>query len=320
MRAELSIALVLMFLLLANGGAMAATSDETRAAFALSNQFETVFYTDSTLLTGDGPYRGLSEQDSNALRVPFAYLQAGLRAIDEGAPAELLRNADAVLVGVKDFRAPSGLGSVRSQFCFVVAGNGRGGDVKKFFASRTPVATMGNISIWNWSAELGEFGEKDRRASLLFATRIPNSYTVISNSLDEIKTTVSSLQTSGLSSIDSKWTHEWALLSQYDVWGYRRYRHTGVVDREAAGMADVTPGAEALVFVVDVGKKTCTLRLLSSDENTPAKLSERTLLPRLERLPDEPGVWLTVIRLTGDQESNERMFVVMGLFGFAIYA
>jgi hypothetical protein len=83
-------------------------------------------------------------------------------------------------------------------------------------------------------------------------------------------------------------------------------------------MSDVTPGAEALSFFVDLDNKTATLRLYSSaNDHTAETWNAREALPRL--LPFAEGVWETVIQLQGDEKTRDHLFGVMDLFGFGIY-
>lgn len=151
--------------------------------------------------------------------------------------------------------------------------------------------------------------------------QVPHSYILVSNKLDELQTIamrlISSQNTPTLADV-----RDWRLVSQHDYWSYRRYRHTGVVDRMAAGMSDVTPSAEALTFFVDPKQKTGVLRLLASDDSAAEKLNAamtkaRAALPPLK--PSGTGAWESMVPFAGDQHTGERMFDVMGLFGFAIY-
>jgi hypothetical protein len=299
---------------------MAESTNEGRVASALAGKFETVFYTDARLLDGTGPFHGLSKQDSDALRVPFAHLLGGLDALGEQAAREIPSSAQAVLVGVKDFRAPSGLGSVRSRFCYVLTLKDSI-EIGKYFR-QAPTATFGSASVWEWSANLGEYGEADQRPSLLYVAQLANSYVIVSNSLSDLEPLVKLLQTSEAVAADSLWAREWELVRRFPVWGYRRYRHFEVHDKLAAGTSEISSDAEALLFFADPEKKHCSIRLLSSspDDTTAAKINEKASLPPLKPIAGAKGIWTTTIPLIGDEESYERMFVVMGLFGFAIYA
>ena len=87
-------------------------------------------------------------------------------------------------------------------------------------------------------------------------------------------------------------------------------------------MSDVTPSAEALIFFADPMRKTGVLRLFGADDSATERLNAamskaKAALPRLK--PSGEGAWEAMIPFAGDQETVERMFDVMGLFGFAVY-
>src|SRR5215469_12227063 len=83
--------------------------DSDRASAALFGHFETVFSAKADLLLSrTDSYDGLSQQDANSLRVPFAYLLAALNSLGENTSSEILEHASRVMVGVKDFKAPKG--------------------------------------------------------------------------------------------------------------------------------------------------------------------------------------------------------------------
>jgi hypothetical protein len=115
---------------------------------------------------------------------------------------------------------------------------------------------------------------------------------------------------------------EWKSVSQHEVWGYRRYRHTGIADPMAAGVADVTSSAEALIFLLNSDKKAGVLRLLASDDSTAEKMNAGMAKARVAWTPLKPsgaGAWETTIPFSGDEQSADRTFVVVGLFGFPVY-
>lgn len=312
------------------------TNDEKRAAGALFGQFETVFYSKPGLLSGSGTYKHLSKQDSGWLRFPFAYLLNGLDSLGKPTSAEILANAEAILVGAKDFRPPKGLGPVHSRRCYVVVLR-RGGtfDLNKYFLREHPVAAALAEPVWSWSAELREFGEGDPSPSQLYAAQVfaaggvanlPRPFLLVSNDVKELQAMAERLvlreEDDPLRTLTG--VREWKRLREHDYWGYRRYCHTGVVDRVAAGMTDVTPAAEALTFSVDFERRFGVVRLLSStaDDITAEKINTRVLngngLFPLFR-PLGARTWQTIIRFTGNEKSLEGMFVMMGLFGLGGY-
>lgn len=310
--------ILLAVLLLGCGGSAADTSHESRAASALFGEFETVFYAKRDLSSGAGAFGQLSEKNAVELRAPFAYFLGAFYWMGKQVPAEILSNSAAVLMGAKDFQPPKGLGPVHSQRCYVVVlGKWSTLDLRKYF-SYGPVASAAGAPVWNWGANLGEFGEGDPRASSLYAAMVANSYLLVSNNLAELQSIADKLTspTDDSSQALAK-IREWELVSQQKLWGYRRYRHTGVVAGDASGMRDVTPSAEALVFFLDSKKKKCVLQLLASDGSTTEKLNTWGVFPPLRSF--STGAWETTIPLANDQQTSDRMFYVFGLFGFPVY-
>jgi hypothetical protein len=167
---------------------------------------------------------------------------------------------------------------------------------------------------------VGEFGENDPKPSSLFATQVGRSYALVSNDLKELQVVAQRLASSDGDSEALNGIREWESVRQHEVWGYRRYRHSGIVDPMAAGMADVTPGVEALMFFLDSKKKAGVLRLFlksHADERTVAMMNSRATLPPLK--PSGVGAWQTTFPLAGDENSFEHLADVVGLFGFATY-
>lgn len=298
---------------------MADPKNELRAASALFGEFETVFHSKADLASGSGPYKQLLKQDADTLRVPFADLLGGLDSLGKPASAEILRSGEAVLVGAKDFRPPTGLGSVQSQFCYIIVLGTQGApDLRKYFSGFPAGSASGN-PVWQWSAPPQE-GHPTPYA--FYVAQISGSYVLVSNNLDELQTVASRLISSEKSTPTLTDVRDWKLISQHDYWGYRRYRHSGVVNKDAAGVSDVTPSAEALIFFADPIQKTGVLRLLDADGGSRGKLNAamskaKAPLPPLR--PSGEGAWEAMIPFAGDQETGERMFDVMGLFGFAVY-
>ena len=304
------------------GRNVAETIDQSRAASSLFEEFETVFYSKAELLSGFDAYRQLSKLEVTNLRFPFAYLQGALDSLDRPASADVLANSDAILVGAKDFLPPAGLGPVRSQRCYVAILKHRNSFVLAKYFRVPPVLSVAGMPIWSWSAKLGEFGEDDQRSSSLYATQVGQSYVLIANDPKELQTIAQHLASTDVDAHRLTEIREWASVSHHDMWGYRRYRHAGIVDPMAAGMADVTPTAENLIFFLNPAQKSAVLRLLASDESTAEKINAEMVKTRITWSPFRPtgaGAWETTISFSGDENSADRTFVVIGLFGFPVY-
>jgi len=162
-------------------------ADQQRAASVMFDQFETVFYSNSDLLSASGGYKGLSQQEANLLRAPFSSLLQGIDAVGKPALNEVLGNADAVLVGAKDFRGPTGpwphLGDVQSQFCYVIVlRSGNKFDFGKVI-SKSAAVSSAEASRWKWSAPGAEGHPEPHQ---FYATQVAGSYVLISNNLDDL--------------------------------------------------------------------------------------------------------------------------------------
>jgi hypothetical protein len=298
---------------------MAEMNHESSAESVLFERFETVLYAKANALSSSGAYDHMAKDDAEVVRFPFTELLEGLKSLGRNTSTEILKNSDAVLLGAKDFRPPAGLGGVHSQRCYIVILRSRSGfDFRKYF-HQEPALSVAGAPAWNWSAKLGEFGEEDPRPSSFYATQIASSYLLVSNNLEDLQVTAKGLISSENPGRILAGIPDWELVRQHKVWGYRRYRYSGVVDREAAGMSFIPPGVEALIFFVDFEKKVGVIRLLSSDisEDTAAKISAGAKLPPLK--PQGAGVWEARIPLAGDEESSDRLIQAMELFGFGAY-
>jgi hypothetical protein len=297
----------------------AQSDSQLSAESALFERFETVFFAKSEILYTPEANAQLSAGDAGRLRTPFGYLMRALDSLQDSASAEILASSSAVLVGAKDFRAPTGLGAVHSKLCYIVIlGKSSDLDTRKYFNKLLTTATAG-LNIWNWSADLREFGEGDSRPSSLFATQISRSYLIVSNDIAELTEIAGQLNSPKNNPKILEAMHGWGSVNQHEFWGYRRYRHNGIVDRTAAGMTEVTPGTEALFFYLDTTQKRAVVGVLGSPNvaATAKNINATGGLPRLAQRG--PGRWESVIPLSGTEKSYDQVFGVMGLFGFAIY-
>ncbi|HEX4310138.1 MAG TPA: hypothetical protein VHZ25_08920 [Acidobacteriaceae bacterium] len=307
--------LFLAILLLGSNRGLANTG-QPQAASVLLEQFETVFYARADLLEGSGAYRQLSAQISNTLRVPFANLLQGLDPLGKQVSAEMLGNADAALVGAKDFRSPSGpppnLGGVQSSSCYIIVLKKRNSFDLGRVASKSSVISSAGGSVWKWSAPPSE---GHPQPYTFYAAQVAGAYVLISNNADDLGGISGKLSImSAAPNLDG--IPDWATLSQHEVWGYRRYRHTEE-NKTAAGTSEVTPEAQALSFFADPKQKTGVLRLFSSTASTSDKMNATGTIPPFKAVGS--GVWQTTIPLTEDQKTSEQMFVVMSWFGFGVY-
>lgn len=295
-------------------------ANNSRAAYALFDEFETVFFAKAEAVSGSGHYSQLSTMGAGTIRQPFWFLMSALDSLGQDAKTRLIDSADAFLVGAKDFRSPSGLGPVRSQNCYVVVlRNPSSFELKQYFRG-APKIRVGESQVWNWSAYLGEFGELDKKPSSLYATQIGKSYVMLSNKLEDLEIAAKQLAAGDHAAQGISKLKDWELVQQYEVWGYRRYRHENLVDRTAAGMSHITNGAQALLFTFDWKQNKFRIRLhcVPGEESTPSKINSLAIFGRLKALGG--GVWEKVLPIVGGEEDTlERLASVMDLLGFGVY-
>jgi hypothetical protein len=306
--------LFIVFLALFENGASAETN-QTHAAAVLFENFETVFHTTPALISDS---RG--DVAAPFTEQPFSYLRIGLEAIDKHLPAKVLAESEAVLIGTKDYHAPIGLGSVRSTRCYIIVlQRDSAFELSRYFR-KVEVASAEGAPVWNWSADLEEFGESDPRPSGLFAAQIAQSYILVSNDLDELL-----YDSVRLMSVDNdarvfSGIREWNDVSQHEFWGYRRYKH----DRPRTGMDrlfgtdQITSQAEAAILYVDLKKGSGVIHLLSSsaDDATASKINATGRITPLK--PAGEKVWETVFPLAEVGPFPESAVWVMWLFGWGV--
>jgi hypothetical protein len=300
---------VFAFLFLGRAPGISQTHD-SQAAGVLFQQFETVFRSKASLLSSSG--------ERDFVRMPFSLLIEGLAALGKQAPTDVLKNSDAVLVGTKDYRWPSGLGRVRATFCYVVVLQGKNGlKLDRYF--KQPVSSVLGSPVWSWSASLLEFGENDPRPSTLYATEVGQSYLLVSNNLEELQQLTPRLRESNEDSSRVLATiREWGDISQHEFWGYRRYLRTGVPDRQAAGLQGVTPAVEALALYEEANGKGVLLLLTSPTADIPIEKIDFTK-GFLRFKSDGPGIWQAVVSLRNSGVDDGRIaFGLLWLFGFGV--
>jgi hypothetical protein len=298
-----------------------------RAAASLSKEFETVLYSKPAFVSSWVANNPLPKDSASILRSPFAYLWLGLDSVPAPAASDLLANADAILVGAKDFRAPNGLGPVRSTRCYVATlKSGNKFDLQKHVQA-SALRDPSGLLIWQWSAKLGEFGEgippkyeSLNQPSTLYAAELEQSYVIVSNDMNELESLAGSLSgPRGELTKPGSFT-DWHEILKHEMAGYRKYRTDALNDPMSAGTQDIPPSAESLTFFLDVEKETITIQLASKSaitEDATAKLSKNYGLPALTQ--SGPRSWQSSIQLEGDGASFDQTFSLVGLFGFAIF-
>jgi len=299
-----------------SGDRAASATNQTHAAAVLFENFETVFHTTPALMSSSPS----ADDPPSYMREPFSYLKVGLQAVEKEMPKKVLVDSEAIFVGSKDFLPPSGLGSVRSTRCYVVVLRKEGTlDFSQYF-NKPPVALVEAGPIWNWSADLGEFGEEDPRSSSLYAIQIARSYILVSNNLDELENVSNRLTSADNGAQALAGIHEWNDLSRHEFWGYRKYKHgePRAIDRLFGGADQITPQAEAVILYVDMKKQTGVVRLFTSsaDDTTARNINATGRIAPLT--PVGPKVWETVFPLAEIGPFPDSAYWVWWLFGWGV--
>ena len=142
-------ALIVVFLFPGNARSIAETND-SHAAGALFQRFETIFHINTNLLSGSGA--------GDFVGRPFIFLLNGLEVLSKKAPKDILDNADAILVGTKDDATRTRTWHARSTLCYILVLRDKSGlDIRRYF--KQPVSSASVGPVWHWSATLEEFGE-----------------------------------------------------------------------------------------------------------------------------------------------------------------
>lgn len=293
------------------------TALESRAAVVLSQRFESVIGARPDLLTDSIETASATRDSTRMLRLPFLLLISGWEGgAGRDSSHQLFHASEAALVGAQDFRAPSGIGPVRSLRCYVLLlRRGHEIDLRRHFGAE-PIEADG-LSVWRWTAETNEFGEADPRPSELFATVVNRRFVLLANDDHELRFVAGQL-----SSADSRGdvleVGSFPSVSDQRLWAYRRYRHASA-HRDAAGLTPVSQGAHTLRFSVDPrsGNGTLTLTGDRADVRTTAAIDAARKLPQLKSTGD--GVWQTSLPLARRPQADEQVFAIMWLFGFGFY-
>ncbi len=297
---------------------------ERHAASVLLNEFETVFRADSGLIEGSVGDQQLNAQEAAYLRMPFVHLFRGLDAWKSDGRTRLIAPSDIVLVGAKDFQPPvwsrpgTGLGMVHARTCHIMVFESHvAPDLRGYF----PDAAIDKVSeqpIWRWTSPPVE-GHPERY--VYHIVQLETKYLVVCNELSDLKRVANSLQSRANETATSTDLESSGLMSR-TYWGHRRYRHGANVTSARASAQDlVTPTAETLTLFVDVDRKSGVLGLSASDASAAEKLnaelrSQAGLGPLVLTIGKN---WEAPFVFDGSDVSLERMFIVMGLFGFGVY-
>ena len=282
------------------------------AAAMLFAGYETVAKAEVAVLPFHLVGRGQTVDHRRSLFAPFSFLFAALRAAAPKADERVMSETAFVLGGMKDFRAPMGLGAVHSRNCYVLIVK-RGFDLSRLLG-RPANERWEGLPVWRWTANLHEYGELDDRVTNLVALQMP-PYVLVSNDPDQLFANAQRLRQGATDALQT--LTEWRDAASHDYWVYRRARFD-TPDLMAAGLDLVRRDAESLLLLYDRDQPGATLRIVGRDGVATAPI---TIIPdgRVPPLgPISPRAWETQLPFVHPIH-DDAWFIVMGTFGFAVY-
>ncbi len=274
-------------------------SPESRTAAMLAKRFESVFVVRNP------------ERAKMADRLLLALLDHALkqnktmRGIDPFA-----KEVRSIIVGGRGFRAPRGLGSTRSNTCYIVESQ----SAVRLLARRgsESLELVSDVTPFRWHAQMGEgLGTEE-----FWVARWSWSAIVICNDRQEISELFRA-QKSPMELAVPLNSAATAALEKSSFWGYRRIRHN---ESSVAGAAGGFP------FIDSTVSELYAFRGLKTDDMTlvvnGTQLSADVLGRLAASFPEPPKItassWSTAIPMRGEH-ANESLLRLMGLMGFGIY-
>lgn len=281
----------------------------------LSERYETVVRSQANSLK-----RPSIKSDSERARVaieklPFDLLLKGLRITSGARSDSLVDKSVAILLGARDFLPPKGLGPVRSRRCYVLVFNSaRDLDVAHAFKGVPTYLEKGH-KIWTWSGKVGEFGERDQRASEFFATLVDGSYLLVANNRKDLELCYEDVQSGVAPNNASDDDPELIQMSRHSFWGVRQFVRKGDSVREQEMLPCYASDVDTFSFYSDSNGAGYTIRIRSqnkTDLDVPC-VRPHGLMPQFEKVGR--GVWEAKSNFSKGTE-DDRLFAVFSLLGF----
>jgi hypothetical protein len=284
------------------GPVLAAEPEETHAAAALFPEFETVFHLNGPLVRDLNSHS--RSRIAGALLTPGGELLAGLDAAGKRLRAAILSDSEAVLLGAKDFKPPSSLGSSSYRFCYIVimATKSQLNVASLFHGLLTDSVT--DEPLWRWSAKLFE---ESAPPTPVYATRVGQVFFLVANDIDKLRSVRERLRSLNDDPRTLNSIPDWEWVAEHQVWGYRRYSGD-----KAAEMPKV-------LFAVEPGGRECTVKLVGGQQPTKAllRLNRSGLFPT--PVPAQAGVLELRLPLQENDQTLGKLFEIMWVLGFEIY-
>jgi|ERR1700678_3918958 hypothetical protein len=314
---------------------MASAATELRASGVILGQFETVFYSKGSLVARAAidfekrahdrshAYDGLTEDNTFFLVLPFTFLADGLAEIGGQAAVDLLHSSDAVLVGAKDFRAPSSFGMIQSKFCYVVALDRQNIIESRKIFQHLSISSIDHVGpVWTWT---GRLREGQSAPITYYAATVADSYLLVSNTVDEMKDIVHQLGSPANGELKPSELRRLKQVEQCEYWAYR-HSLDSVIGEDATQVPYLAGGVTGLSFCVNFRRRTGAFRVFGPtiDSHTVAAMnaylvkSMRTGSP-IFRLTGA-GTCEATVDLTANPHPNGgiSMLAIVDLLGFGI--
>ena len=279
----------------------------------LAQAFETVFWADAGLFTGSGPFQQLPSRSIAFFQLPFADLNVALEKRPESALRSILTDGsvEAVSAGAKNFQTPVGLGSGQATAAYILTVSRVHTLDLKRLVQTPPISSIESAPVWKW-----EFPYSDARGLVAFYISQPTPrYLVAANRVEDLRSVSESLRAAKGAPAKTESSLPIPGIPSSPVWGCRRFdmrRPAATGAEQRSGLV----GARALCAWLDVSSRAAIVQYAAEDQEREATIQPPDVLPRFHRVRD--SIWQSRIAFTGQEESQEQMFVLMSLFGFGI--
>lgn len=306
-----ALSLLLLTTYLVPAGAQTTSRDDSRAAAAMYDEFETIVRISSRSLMS--AHNGGSIRPVNLLAAPFIYLGAGLDALNPNAASELLSVSDSVVMGGKGFIPSPGSGAfAMSAYCYIVAfGRNAPADLSRYFKEFPTSSLAGGQPIWKWHTDL-EYATP--RKTISFYAAHVERYLVFAGSLEELRVVAHKLNAGGSTSEPLVGLREWASVSLHEYWAYRMLRSEKELKGNGGDIAHLLPGARVLILYSDADKS-AVVQVFGVGNK--AKIPSR-LLQELPFSAKRDGALEVKLKLSAQDHSLNQLATVLARFGFTM--
>jgi hypothetical protein len=219
---------------------------------------ETIYFVNGEFLNAKQLYPGVAPELVDSAATPLLPLFAGLGSAGLDRLYKDRGLISQILVGVRDFRPPEGLGLVHYDAAYVIDLSVSTDLRLKRIFRRPPVATLSSQPVWRW-----EFpGSKDDKVPwTFFIAQASRQQLLVTTDLELLRT------------LEGQWKGkvrprmpdrlEWAILATNGpLWAVRRYRHAAK-HKQAAGLStglfEIDARAVAVTFSLDLRGKKATM-------------------------------------------------------------